>query len=105
MIIARMAPRTLTRLLPSMIVFALLLGAWQLAGPALGVREYLLPGPATVLRAAFGGAVPWHTHLWVTTLEILGGFALAGAAGVVLGIAIASSPVMARGLLPFLVFV
>ena len=105
MIVARMPPRTLTRLLPSMIVFALLLGAWQLAGPALGVREYLLPGPAAVLRAAFGGAVPWHTHLWVTTLEILGGFALAGAAGVVLGIAIASSPVMARGLLPFLVFV
>src|SRR5688572_14713283 len=105
MMIARMVARTLSRLLPSVIVFASLLAAWQLAGPVLGVREYLLPGPVAVLRAAFGGSVPWHTHLWVTTLEILGGFALAAAAGVALGIAIASSTLAARALVPFRVFV
>jgi NitT/TauT family transport system permease protein len=94
-----------SRLLPSVILFAALLVAWQAAGPVFGVREYLLPGPLAVLRAALSFSVPWHTHLWVTTLEILGGFALAGAAGVALGIAVAWSPLAARALLPFLVFV
>ncbi|HEX3179212.1 MAG TPA: ABC transporter permease [Methylomirabilota bacterium] len=102
---ALMTARALSRLTPSLVLFAVLLAAWQLAGPVLGVREYLLPGPLAVLRAAGGGSVPWHAHLWVTTVEILGGFAVAAAAGVALGIAVAASPLVARGLLPFLVFV
>jgi len=76
---------------------------WQLAPPLLRIREYLLPGPVSVVRAALNFSIPWHTHL--TTLEILGGFALAGAAGVALGVAIAWSPTIARALVPFLVFV
>ena len=78
---------------------------WQLAPPLLRIREYLLPGPVSVVRAALNFSIPWHTHLAVTTLEILGGFALAGAAGVALGVAIAWSPTIARALVPFLVFV
>ena len=78
---------------------------WQLAPPLLKIREYLLPGPVSVVRAALNFSIPWHTHLAVTTLEILGGFALAGAAGVALGVAIAWSPTIARALVPFLVFV
>jgi NitT/TauT family transport system permease protein len=100
-----MAGRGLSRLLPSLIVFATVLVAWQAAGTLFGVREYLLPGPVAVAGALANFSVPWHRHLWVTTLEILGGFALAGAAGVALGIAVAWSPLAARALLPFLVFV
>ncbi len=83
----------------------MLLVIWQLAPPLLKIREYLLPGPASVVRAALNFSIPWHTHLTVTTLEILGGFVLAGAAGVALGVAIAWSPTIARALVPFLVFV
>src|SRR5467141_4920446 len=100
-----MTARGCWRLLPSLVVFAALLAAWQAAGPLFGVREYLLPGPLAVARALANFSVPWHRHLRVTTLEILGGFALAGAAGVALGIAVAWSPLAARALLPFLVFV
>src|SRR2546428_11056859 len=100
-----MAARGLSRLLPSLVVFAAVLAAWQAVGPLFGVREYLLPGPLAVARALTSFSVPWHRHLWVTTLEILGGFALAGAAGVALGIAVAWSPLAARALMPFLVFV
>ena len=50
-------------------------------------------------------SIPWPTHIWITTLEIVGGFAVAAGAGVALGIAIAWSPVAARALVPFLVFV
>ena len=50
-------------------------------------------------------SIPWYAHIGITTLEILGGFAVAGAVGVLLGIAVAWSPVIARALVPFLVFV
>jgi NitT/TauT family transport system permease protein len=49
--------------------------------------------------------IPWPSHLTITTLEIVGGFAVAGVAGVLLGVAVAWSPVAARALMPFLVFV
>jgi NitT/TauT family transport system permease protein len=97
--------RALQRHAPSLLLFASLLVIWQLAPPLLKIREYLLPGPASVVRAALNFSIPWHTHLAVTTLEILGGFVLAGVAGVTLGAAIAWSPTIARALVPFLVFV
>jgi len=46
-----MTARRLSRLLPSLVVFAALLAAWQAAGSLFGVREYLLPGPLAVARA------------------------------------------------------
>jgi NitT/TauT family transport system permease protein len=97
--------RALQRHAPSLLLFAALLVIWQLAPPLLKIREYLLPGPVSVVRAALNFSIPWHTHLAVTTLEILGGFALAGAVGVALGVVIAWSPTIARALVPFLVFV
>jgi NitT/TauT family transport system permease protein len=100
-----MTPSALRRHAPSVALFAAVIVAWQLAGPVFRIREYLLPGPVSVVRAALDFRIPWHQHLWVTTLEVLGGFALAGAAGVALGVAIAWSPTVARALVPFLVFV
>ena len=100
-----MTGRTLQRYAPSLVPFAALLLIWQFLPPILRVREYLLPGPASVVGAALNFAIPWHVHLWVTTVEILGGFVLAGAAGVALGGAIAWSATIARALVPFLVVV
>jgi NitT/TauT family transport system permease protein len=100
-----MSRRALARHFPSLGLFAVLLLAWQLAGPVFGIREYLLPGPVSVARAMLSRTIPWPSHLTITTLEIVGGFAVAGAAGVVLGVAVAWSPVAARALMPFLVFV
>jgi NitT/TauT family transport system permease protein len=97
--------RALQRQVPSLLLFAALLVIWQALPPVFGIREYLLPGPVAVVGAALNFSIPWHTHLWVTTLEILGGFVLAGVAGVALGVAIAWSPTIARALVPFLVFV
>jgi NitT/TauT family transport system permease protein len=97
--------RWLARNLPAVALFLVLLGAWQLAVSGLGLREYLLPSPLTVARALVGDEIPWAGHLWITTLEIVGAFAVAGAVGVVLGVAIAWSPVLSSALVPFLVFV
>ena len=97
--------RWLANYLPALAIFAAFVVLWQLAVSFLGVREYLLPSPASVVRAMFGDEIPWGRHLWVTGVEIVGAFVLAGVAGVVLGAAIAWSPAMSRALTPFLVFV
>ena len=97
--------RGLARHAPSVVLFAALLAAWQLAVSVLGLREYILPPPGSVLRALSGVEIPWAGHVWTTTVEVVGAFLLAGAAGVALGVAIAWSPVLSRALVPFLVFV
>jgi NitT/TauT family transport system permease protein len=97
--------RGLARHAPSVVLFAALLAAWQLAVSALGLREYILPPPGSVLRALSGVEIPWAGHVWTTTVEVVGAFLLAGAAGVALGVAVAWSPVLSRALVPFLVFV
>jgi NitT/TauT family transport system permease protein len=97
--------RALERYLPAAALFVLLIAAWQLAVSVFRLREYLLPAPLTVVRAMAGGDIPWLRHVSITSLEIVGAFLLAGAAGVALGVAVAWSPWLARALVPFLVFV
>ncbi len=97
--------KSLLHQLPAVGVFAAFILLWQLAVSVLGIREYLLPSPLAVLRAMSSDEIPWVSHAWVTAVEILGAFALAGVAGVLLGMAIAWSPGMSRALTPFLVFV
>ena len=100
-----MMARWLRRQVPSVLLFAALLVAWQLAVSAFRVREYLLPGPLTVLRATFDFRIPWWTHIWITGIEIVGAFLVAGVVGVLLGAAIAWSATFSAALVPFLVFV
>ena len=90
---------------PAVALFVGLIVIWQLAVSLFGIREYLLPSPASVLNTLINAEISWWPHLWVTTLEIIGAFVLAGAVGVALGIAIAWSPRLANALVPFLVFV
>ncbi len=93
------------RYLPSVLIFAGLLVAWQLVVTFLGVREYILPSPAAVWRAMVDSDLPWGHHAMITTIEVLGGFVLAAVVGILLGTAIAWSDTASRALMPFLVFV
>lgn len=99
------AVRSVLDQLPALAVFAAFVVLWQFAVSVLGVREYILPSPAAVVREMFSTEIPWARHAGVTALEIFGAFVLAGLAGVVLGVAIAWSQAMGRALTPFLVFV
>jgi NitT/TauT family transport system permease protein len=95
----------LARNLPSVVLFLALLVAWQVAVTTLGIREYILPSPLAVARALSGSEIPWFGHVWITSVEIVGAFAVAAVVGVALGVAIAWSTTLARALVPFLVFV
>jgi NitT/TauT family transport system permease protein len=96
---------TLQRFLPATMMFAGFVAIWQLAVTGLGVREYLLPSPMSVLQAMGPGEIPWTKHIWITAVEIVGAFLIAALAGVLLGAAIAWSQGVSRALTPFLVFV
>jgi len=100
-----MVTSALRRHWPPILFFVGLLVAWQLAVSVLRIREYLLPSPWAVVRAVVDFRIPWWTHLWVTSAEIVGAFLLAGVVGVLLGAAIAWSPAASSALVPFLVFV
>lgn len=99
------ALRAVRRYLPAIWIFVGFIVLWQLAVSVLGIREYLLPSPIAVFRAMTNGEIDWARHTWVTGVEIVGAFVLAGVSGVVLGLAIAWSSSMERALTPFLVFV
>jgi NitT/TauT family transport system permease protein len=90
---------------PTIILFVALLILWQLAVSLGGIREYLLPAPLSVWHGLFDPDIAWTQHIWATTLEIIGAFFMATIVGVLLGVAIAWSPLLANALVPFLVFV
>lgn len=89
---------------PTVLLFVSLIAAWQLTVTYSGIRAYLLPSPLSVVQAFWEPDVPWTQHIWTTTWEIVGAFFLAAAVGVLLGVAIAWSPLIANALVPFLVF-
>jgi NitT/TauT family transport system permease protein len=99
------ASAALQRIFPAAMMFVGVIAVWQLAVTGLGVREYLLPSPLSVLQAMGPGEIPWTKHIWITAVEIVGAFLIAALAGVFLGAAIAWSQAASRALTPFLVFV
>jgi NitT/TauT family transport system permease protein len=90
---------------PTVALFVVLIAIWDLAARYGGIRPYLLPSPLSVWEALWQGEISWGQHLWFTTWEIIGAFLLAAFFGVLLGVAIAWSPLLANALVPFLVFV
>lgn len=96
--------RAVKRYLPSVLIFVGVLLAWQMAVSFLGVREYILPSPASVWQA-MNSDLRWGHHALITTTEVLGGFVIAAVVGILLGTAIAWSDTASRALMPFLVFV
>ena len=97
--------RKIVEWLPALALFAALIALWQFSVSVLGIREYLLPSPASVLRALFSSEIDWTGHIIVTGVAIFGAFLIAAAGGIALGTIIAWSSIMNRALMPFLVFV
>ena len=89
---------------PTVLLFVSLIVIWQLTVSYSGIRAYLLPSPMSVVHAFWEPDVPWTQHIWTTTWEIIGAFFMATGVGVLLGVAIAWSPLIANALVPFLVF-
>jgi NitT/TauT family transport system permease protein len=85
-------------------IFVLLFLLWEFAVRLTDVKEYLLPPPSKV-RTEF-----WRRHelvsagAWVTTKEILAGYALAVVVSIPLALTVAYSRFMEQAVYPVIVF-
>jgi NitT/TauT family transport system permease protein len=83
--------------LPYLIVLAVLL-IWEIAVRVYGVAPIFLPAPSAILRYLVvmltDGELAYH--LSVTFLRIMAGFLVAGATGILVGVAMGMSPLAAR---------
>jgi ABC-type nitrate/sulfonate/bicarbonate transport system permease component len=95
-------------LAPAAIVIVAL-GAWQLAATwnliadALSLKPYLVPAPSDIASALWTDRSLFASNAWVTLREVLGGLAIAIAAGFLLALALHLSATVRRALYPLLV--
>jgi putative hydroxymethylpyrimidine transport system permease protein len=97
------------RWLAPVILIAVALGAWELAArwgviaDALSLHSYLVPAPSDIASSLWSDRSLLATNAWVTLREVLGGLAIAIAAGFVLAVALHLSSALRRALYPLLV--
>ena len=77
--------------------------AWQLAVPALGLSEFVLPTPSQIIARMAKDYALLLKHASVTLLEVLGGFAIAVAAGIPTALLIFYSRIFERAVYPLLI--
>jgi ABC-type nitrate/sulfonate/bicarbonate transport system permease component len=93
----------LRRLAPPLLFGVAVLGAWQLYVALSGVRETILPSPIEVGRALVRDRSVLAPSAWTTLEEVLLGYAIAVALGVLLALVVSSSRVAERAIYPWLV--
>src|SRR5947209_20424140 len=85
-------------------IFVLLFLTWEFAVRLTGIKEYLLPPPSKVWLEFLKRFDPVMASAWVTTKEILAGYALAIVVSIPLAMAIAYSRFMEQAVYPVIVF-
>jgi NitT/TauT family transport system permease protein len=81
----------------------LLLAAWQIAVPLLGLSVFVLPTPAQIIARIGSDFRLLAANSLITLLETLAGFALAAMTGVATAFAIFYSRIFERAIYPLLV--
>ena len=80
------------------LVIAAVLVTWELVVRLNGIAPIFLPAPSVILKyliaMTIDGSIPYH--LSVTFLRIIAGFGAAAVTGIVVGIAMGMSPLIAR---------
>jgi NitT/TauT family transport system permease protein len=88
----------------ALLIFALFFVLWEAAVRLLGIKEYLLPPPSKVWTEFLKRYDTVMASAWVTTQEILAGYALAVAVSIPLALTIAYSRFMENAVYPVIVF-
>jgi NitT/TauT family transport system permease protein len=108
--VTKPAPKPLGRAivdspLLSLAVFCAVVGGWELAVRLLNISKIVLPPPSGIAVALWQGMATgeFYWHLAVTMYEILAGFLVGAGGGLILGFAIALSPLIERIFYPYVV--
>jgi NitT/TauT family transport system permease protein len=94
--------RSGTAYLPALGLFVIVALAWEGLVAGFDVPAVLLPLPSRVLADLVDPAVNWPYHIGVTALEVVLGFALATASGVLMAIGIVMLPWLSRLVMPYI---
>ncbi|WP_213957944.1 ABC transporter permease [Variovorax sp. dw_954] len=86
--------------------FIVVLALWELSCRTLPIPVFVLPAPSVILHAAADlGLARWGEHLAATLQVALIGYVVAIAIALPLAMALTSSPLLSRTLMPWLVVV
>lgn len=88
------------RILAPLVTLAIAVACWEIAVLALKPPQFLVPAPTAVAKAAWDAAPMLAAATARTAVGAAGGFAVAGALGLVLGSAIAAVGFLRRGIYP-----
>jgi len=92
-------------LLVSVLLLAAVIGVWEGLVRGFSIPKLILPPPSAILsslaKSLLSGEL--NTHIWVTMLEVLGGFAIGGGIGFLLGCLIGRFPFLERTIYPYVV--
>lgn len=92
--------RVLRSLWPPLTLVVILLLLWEVLVWMFGVRSFLLPAPTGVLKALLEHAGPLTRALGMTALAAIGGLAVAGVVGMLVGSIVASNRHLYRAAYP-----
>ena len=92
--------RTILKWLPSGLILAGAIGAWEAVVAINDIPHWKLPAPSEVGEELWDARVLLLEHSWVTLQEVLIGFAIALAAGVILAGLISMSRTLRRVIYP-----
>ena len=89
----------------ALLLFALLIGGWEIAARRLGLSALVLPPPSHVALALWRGLVSGYLwpHLGATAIELLLGLVAGCAVGFGSGVLLAEVPALRRQLMPYVV--
>lgn len=95
--------RTARRWLPALLIVLAILAAWEAYVRIFDVQTWLLPAPSAIAVALVQDAGLLWYHTRATLTEIIVGFGVALACGVLLATAIGISRTLERALYPFII--
>ena len=95
--------RTVRRWLPALLIVLAILAAWEAYVRIFDVQTWLLPAPSAIAVALVQDAGLLWYHTRATLTEIIVGFGVALACGVLLAAAIGMSRTLERALYPFII--
>lgn len=95
--------RLLQHVIAPAVVIAVLIAVWELVVREFDVKPYILPAPSAIARKTVADWPILFPNLRVTVKEMLLGFGLAAAVGILLGTLIAMSTVFRRGVFPLVI--
>ena len=93
-----------TLIAASVVLLVVFLVAWEMLPPLLGIPPFMLPGPLRVWQEflRLNTLDELWIHVGVTTLEIIAGFVLGSALGIVIGYGLGVAPRLELVLSPYI---